>query len=97
MSSEDLPHLVREVPMATPHTDRFTYDEAPARFIDDVKQFSESHYAGLYSGRKTQLTWRPRWTYLTSSCEVIGRSQSAENDSACWNDLCRLIEPIVQI
>jgi hypothetical protein len=56
VSSEYLPHLVREAPMAAPNTDGFTYDEAPARFISDVNPFSKSHYA--YAVDDRQLTWR---------------------------------------
>ena len=53
MATEELPHLVREAPVATPHAVGFMYDEVPARFNRDVKHFSESYYARLCRGQQT--------------------------------------------
>jgi hypothetical protein len=53
MPARCLPHLVREAPVAKPHAVGFMYDETTANFNRDVKPFSESHNAGLRSGRLT--------------------------------------------
>jgi hypothetical protein len=63
--TEELPELLKDVPLATRQTMWFMHDGAPDHFTHDVKQFLDSRCPDRRIGRNGSVFWPPRSPNLT--------------------------------
>jgi hypothetical protein len=69
--TEELPQLLKDVPVTTRQTMWFVHDEAPSHFTRDVEQFLDSHCPYRWTGQNGLVLWPPRSLDLTPACGAI--------------------------